>query len=307
MNAIPRAACQAEVDYNTVPVNGFFLPYIIELDTAASNLYPQAGERQRFCYQISAAGQDGNQNLSLERLVLGVNSDLTADDFYSLTVSVNGVSQNVVWGENVRILTAGEPDPETGCTGLLLNFSLDSTNDVMNVCFTLNRILGVGPTRICLYGEGEAVSSLFICGPALLQENSCPTTVYREVDVCVPVTIASYATAGDPTVTCCGTPTITPGTNVCTGTVGGTCSFTISQRVCVAVPVTFGANATTGAYSVTCGNFGEGDCAGCGEPPAPAFTLARGAATCGCQGRRPAAAATQTQLSDILNAPTRRR
>ena len=309
MNAIVRAACQAEVDYSAVPVNGFYLPYIITLDAAASNLYPETGERQRFCYQISAAGQGGSQNLTLEHLVLGVNSDLTADDFYEVTVSINGISQTVVWGDNVRLVTAESPDPETGCTGLLLAFPLDNTNDVMNVCLTLNRVLGIGPVRVCLYGEGETVSSLSICGPALLQENSCPTTAYQEVDVCVPVTITPYATVGDTEVTCCGMPTITPGTDVCAGTVGGACTFTVTQHICVAVPVIFGAEATTGAYSVACGDAGEGDCTGCGTSAitAAAATARSAASSCGCQARRAAAPAKQTRLSDVLNAPARRR
>lgn len=303
MNAIARAACQARIDYSSVPMNGYYLPYTITLDTAASNLYPEEGERQRFCYEINAVGQGGNQNLRLEHLVLGVNSTLTADDFFELTVSINGISQAVSWGENVRIVTAESPDQETGCSGLLLAFPLDNTNDVMNVCFTLNRVLGIGPTRVCLYSEGETVSSLFICGPALQQENSCPTTAYQEVDVCVPVTITPYATVGDTAVTCCGTPTITQGTATCAGTAGGTCSFTLTQRVCVAVPVIFGAEAAVGAYSVSCGEAGEGNCEGCGTDAFAVTT--RGTTPCGCQARRAAQAVKQTRLNDIVNTPSR--
>ena len=232
--------------------------------------------------------------LPLDSIVMGIAGSITSSDFDMLTVSINGVNQPVSWGTNTFLVT---DDTNTGCTGLRLMFPLNNVTDVMRVCMAMKSVYAVGNIPVCFSDAGQDISPASVLGPTALQGDECPTTTYQEVDVCVPVTISPFATVGEPIVTCCGDPAITPGTASCGGTVGGSCSFTISQRVCVAVPVAFGANAQVGDYAVSCGTPGSGTCEGCaGNTPVQANSANSG-------GFVPIG---QTYLNDVLQRSARR-
>ncbi len=89
-------------------------------------------------------------------------------------------------------------------------------------------------------------------GEVIPCENTCPTTAFQLVDVCVPVTVIPFAHAGTPKTLCCGEARVNPGKDECCGRPNGTCTFTLSQKICVEIPVVFGAKAVVGATSVEC-------------------------------------------------------
>lgn len=89
------------------------------------------------------------------------------------------------------------------------------------------------------------------------EDETCEALGYQTANVCVPVTIKPYATAGSTTTKCCGKPCVTPGICGCRGTRNGTCIFTISQCINVSVPVNYGAKATIGDTYVK--SFGASD------------------------------------------------
>ena len=232
---------------------------LIVLDTQRSILNPPAGTRQRFCYQVFASDSYGNVYVPMEYIVLGLGDGICQNDFYSVTVSVNGVMQNVVWGHNAWIVNGCD----AGCNGLKLAFTLRNATDIMDVCLTMNHVYTTGMKSSCIDANGTVYTGISVAGPMQNEDDACPVTAYQEVDVCLPVTITPYVNVGEAAVTCCGEPTIAAGDTACSGNVGGQCSFTISQRVCVALPVTFGANTQPGEYAVSCGNAGEGNCDDC--------------------------------------------
>ena len=95
-------------------------------------------------------------------------------------------------------------------------------------------------------------------------ENSCPAVAYQSADVCVPVTVAPYASVGTAVTTCCGDPVVTEETPSCAGRKNGVCTFTITQTVCIEIPVYFGATATSRDAYVTClGASSEDICTDC--------------------------------------------
>ena len=102
---------------------------------------------------------------------------------------------------------------------------------------------------------------------AQVENQTCPTISYQQADVCVPVTVSPYATAGTTTTHCCGDPIVVSGKNTCAGRKGDVCVFTVTQRVCVEVPVAFGATATVGDAYVDClgASAEENTCSQCGE------------------------------------------
>lgn len=102
-----------------------------------------------------------------------------------------------------------------------------------------------------------------------ISENQmCPTVGYQAASVCVPVTVTPYANAGATLTKCCGSATVIPGRQICSGVKNGVCSFTLSQNVCVAVPVEFGANASVGEAYVEClGASAEDICTDCNIAP----------------------------------------
>lgn len=95
------------------------------------------------------------------------------------------------------------------------------------------------------------------------EANTCATVGYQRAKLCVPVTIAPFATPGTTVTTCCGDPSVQAG-NTCEGTVNGSCSFTITQDICVAVPVDLGAVPFVGSVAVSCGTPSNKDiCSNC--------------------------------------------
>jgi len=285
------SSCQAGNYYRNNPMPRT-AAYSVVLDTASSVLHPAAGEMQRFCYQITPNTTGGQPSLPLDSIVLGIAGSITPGDFDMITVTLNGVNQPVSWGTNTFLVTN---DTATGCTGLKLNFPLTASSDIIRVCMTFKRVYAVNTISVCFSDAGSGITPASVLGPSALQEEGCPTTTYQEVDVCVPVTIAPYATVGEAVVSCCGDPTITQGTAACAGSTGGTCSFTISQRVCVAVPVTFGANAQVGDYAVNCGTAGNGNCENCGADNGTA-PAANGGNACSTAF----IPVGQTRLSDVI-------
>lgn len=100
------------------------------------------------------------------------------------------------------------------------------------------------------------------------ENQTCPAVGYQKADICVPVTVTPFAQTGTTVTTCCGSPTVTSGTNVCPGSKNGVCQFTISQTVCVAVPVNFGAAASVGDTYINCLSASADDiCTNCDEEP----------------------------------------
>ena len=112
-----RTACNTSIDYAQVPGDRI-LPFEFTLDVENSNLFPDAGENQRFCYTVEGKGEDNSGFADLSHFVMGVCADITEDMLSGVSVVIDGVSQDVEIGENVAIMTADNPDPTTGCAGL---------------------------------------------------------------------------------------------------------------------------------------------------------------------------------------------
>lgn len=247
-------ACNLEIDYSTVP-GGRVLPFQISLNLTDSILDPSIGENQRFCYDVVAVGEDTSLYADLSHLVLGICDEIPAEEIVNITVVINGVAQEVVFGEggNVELRTADSPDPPTGCPGLKFDFPLDKVYGTMRICFELTVAREVAGIDVCLFGGNTTAEGLKICGPICEKQGdgSCPVVGYQRFTVCVPVTVTPFAHVGTPITNCCGEPIVTAG-DVCPRN-GGVCRFTISQEICVAVPVEFGARAVAGTPSVQCG------------------------------------------------------
>lgn len=224
----------------------------IVVDTRGSIFNPPAGTRQRFCYQISAADEQGNVYAPMDYVVLGLGSGIDKNDLYAVTVSVNGVMQNVVWGQNAWFISCDSLDGAMGCAGLKLAFPLCHCSDVMGVCVTMKRVFTVGTINGCLYAGGNIIGFNGIPGPVQADEDNCPDTAYQEVEVCLPITIKPCAQVGEATITCCGDPVIKKNDDCCNGKEGGQCAFTVSQRVRVAFPVDSDANGESRDHSMSC-------------------------------------------------------
>lgn len=252
-NQVRTPACNLEVDYSTFPGERI-LPFQISLNLTDSVLAPSAGENQRFCYDVVAVGKDNSMYADLSHLVLGICDTIPTEEIVNITVTINDVAQEVVFGEggNVELRSADKPDPPTGCPGLKFNFPLDKVYGTMHLCFELTAPREVAPINVCLFGGRVTAEGLTICGPGCEpQEGGCPVVGYQRSTVCVPVTVTPFAHVGTPVVSCCGAPVVTAG-DVCPRS-GGVCHFTITQEVCVAVPVEFGARAVAGTPSAQCG------------------------------------------------------
>lgn len=247
-------SCHLTANYSEVTATPR-VPFIFTLNEEASNLQPAQGEYQRFCYDVEGVGQDAPTDADLSHFVLGVCPQLTEEDFVSIQVYVNGVEQEVKLGENVELIAN---DPTTGCAGLKFDFGLNKVGGLMQVCFSLGRVFGVGPNLLCVKGGQTSLSTLSICGPVCGGGQSCATTIAQRAKVCVPITITPYALVGSITSQCCGAPTITAGSVACSGSLS--CTFTISQELCINVPVSFGASGTAGTARTDCGTPAEGEC-----------------------------------------------
>lgn len=79
----------------------------------------------------------------------------------------------------------------------------------MLACFELNTRYPVGDVPICLFGGGQRVSGLSICGPVCAEPAPCARIVYQKASVCVPVTVTPFTTDnGETEVFCCGPATV---------------------------------------------------------------------------------------------------
>ena len=246
-------ACNSEIDYSTVPVERV-LPFQISLNLTDSILDPSVGENQRFCYDVVAVGKDIPRDTDLSHLVLGICNEILAEEIANITVVINGMEQEVVFGEggNVELRTTDSFNPPTRCPGLQFDFALDKVYGTMRICFELTVAREVAGIDVCLFGGDTTAEGLKICGPICeRQSRGCPVVGYQRSTVCVPVTVTPFAHVGTPITNCCGDPVVMAG-DVCPRN-GGVCRFTISQQVCVAVPVEFGARAVAGTPSVQCG------------------------------------------------------
>lgn len=54
--------CNKSIDYSKV-TDDRVLPFVFELNLKDSNLYPDEGEKQRFCYTVSGVGSDTTKNV----------------------------------------------------------------------------------------------------------------------------------------------------------------------------------------------------------------------------------------------------
>lgn len=253
-----REVCSNSVDYSQVSGTRI-LPFVFTLNLQESILYPETGEFQRFCYDIEGVGEDTSRFADLSHFLLGICKDITEEDIESVSVVLNGIPQNVVWGSNVEIKTEEKPDNPTGCAGLKFDFPLDKVEGVMQVCFSLKRPYAIGNTNVCVFGGNTTANSLFICGPVCGGEDiPCDFTFFQKEKVCVPVTVTPFATPGKAETICCGEPVINEGSQ-CPGN-RTSCSFTVTQTLCIKVPISFGAVIETGKATVQCGEITREEC-----------------------------------------------
>ncbi len=264
---IAQLPCLEEIDYSTI-IGQRVLPFVIELDSDDSDLFPAPGDNQRFCYNIIGEGLDLPLYADLSHLVLGICPNIPASEILNISVIRDGIEEDIDFGPdgNVQLRSPENPDPPTGCPGLKFNFGLDKVAGVMSICFELATEYPIGPTVVCLFGGNVTVNQLSICGPVCSAIQTCEATAYQPFSVCVPVTVTPFAIPGDTTTVCCGPPTVTPGTPTCPGVENGSCTFTITQNICVAVPIEFGATPVVGNPFVQCGTASAEDiCTGCGD------------------------------------------
>jgi hypothetical protein len=254
---ITKTTCINEVDYSTIS-GSKILPFVFSLNLDDSVLYPSEGEYQTFCYDIVGVGQDTSEYADLSHFLLGICPGITQEDIVDISASVNEDPITVVWGENVEIKTADNPDNPTGCVGLKFDFPLNKFDAALKVCFSLSTPYAIGPVNICLYGGGETATGLSICGPACGGDTPCESTFYQRETVCVPVKVTPYAKPGTAKANCCGKPVISMGTG-CEGS-QTSCSFTVTQSLCIEVPISFGAEIETGTAVVQCGTVSETAC-----------------------------------------------
>lgn len=252
-----KVMCVNSIDYSQVEGNRI-LPFRFTLNLEESVLYPNAGEKQKFCYEIEGVGQDNSRFADLSHFLFGICETITREDIADITVVVDGEQKMVIWGENVEIKTSEHPDNPTGCVGLKFDFPLDKVDGVMQVCITLNHNFAVGAMNVCVFGGNTTATGLMICGPVCGGEMPCETTFFQNETVCVPVTVTPFATPGMAKANCCGKPMVNPG-NQCQGN-QTSCSFTIKQRLCIEIPISFGAVIETGKAVVQCGEVSEMPC-----------------------------------------------
>ena len=255
MNTI--TTCSETVDYSKVTGNRI-LPFLFTLNEADSVLHPEEGEYQKFCYDVTGVGQDAPQYADLSHFLLGICNEITEEDIIAVTVVIDGVPQEVVWGDNVEIKTEEKPDPPTGCVGIKIDFPLDKVDGEMQVCITLAQTYAIGPVNVCVFGGNVTATGLAICGPICGSVPSCGSTFYQKETVCVPVTVTPFATSRAANAHCCGNPIITKQNSCPRGE--KTCTFTVTQPLCIEIAIEFGADIDTGEASVICGDVSDEGC-----------------------------------------------
>lgn len=250
-------SCVNQIDYSTV-MGDRILPFQFTLNLAESVLEPEAGQFQKFCYDIKGVGEDAREFADLSHFLLGICDTITQEEIREITVVINGEQQEVIWGKNVEIKTAQHPDNPTGCTGLKFDFPLNKVNGVMRVCITFNEVFPIGATNVCVFGGNTTATGLAICGATCFESVSCTRTFFQKETVCVPVKVTPFATPGGATATCCGEPrVVTDGQCVGNRT---SCNFVVTQTLCIEIPIQFGAEIETGDAVVQCGDVSEHEC-----------------------------------------------
>lgn len=81
---------------------------------------------------------------------------------------------------------------------------------------------------------------------------SCNAMGYKDVSVCVPVTVKSFGVTGEVTTECLSEAEILKDYEYPYGENSSECNFYISQKLRITVPVCFGAEAEIGEFSVDC-------------------------------------------------------
>lgn len=249
MADILQQVCPLVADYSNSDV-----PVTVALDEVNSILNPGPGQLQRFCYIVTQV----DEPFALSHWLLGICPNITLEDLGEVTVTINGMEQEVILGENVEIRTEENSDPPTGCVGLKFDFGLEDAEDVMTVCFELLTAHQVGPNNVCLNGGQETETGLTVCGPVCGIIEECETTVFQEIEVCVPITVTPRAMVGDINVTCCGEADVS--TDMCPMISQPSCTFFVRQNLCVEVPVRFSAMGEPGQEVVTCGVLNQEGC-----------------------------------------------
>lgn len=216
---------------------------------------------------------DNSDFADLSHYVLGICEDIQEDQLLNVTVTIDGIPQNVIIGQNVEIFNPPNVDPPTGCPGLKFDFELDKVDGEMTVCFEFATVFPIGPTELCLFGAGETRSGLSICGPVCNGQpvdQTCPSEAFVPMTLCTPVTVRPFVrpfVRPLPTTTFyCGDPIVTPGSAECPGVRNGTVTFTVTQDICVKVPIEFGAETMVGDLFVQAGTPTDEDvCTNCGQ------------------------------------------
>ena len=266
LQQVIQLPCNSEIDYSQVQGDRI-LPFKFELDVPASNLFPDPGDNQRFCYNVTGVGGGGPQEADLSHFVLGICDEIPADQIVNITV--NEVPQ--VLNGDVELRTPENPDPTTGCAGLKFDFEVNKEGGQLTFCFELTVPRDIGPNPVCLFGGGVTAQGLSICGPVCEELGTCETAAYQPLSVSVPVTVTPFVNEGEATTYCCGDPIVIrePDGSDCIH--DSDCTFIITQKICVRIPVTFGATASLGRTFVRCGEATDEDvCTGCGtnnKPP----------------------------------------
>lgn len=249
--------CAETADYSKV-MGERILPFLFVLNEADSVLHPTEGQYQKFCYDVEGVGQNTPQFVDMSSFILGICKEIKKEDIVSITVEVDGMSKEVVWGENVEIKTDEKSDTTMGCAGIQFKFPLNKVSGEMQVCITLAKTYPIGPVNVCVFGEKTTATGLTICGPVCGGMPSCESTFFQKETVCVPVTVTPFATSKNATARCCGNPVVTKQDSCPRGE--KTCTFTVTQPLCIEVSIEFGADIDTGEASVICGDISKEGC-----------------------------------------------
>lgn len=244
--------CPFVADYTETDV-----PVTIAFDSENSIITPGPGELQTFCYTVTQV----EEPTALSHWVLGICPDITEEDLGEVTVTINGEGQTVTIGENVEIFNPPDTDPTTGCSGIKFDFGLEEQGDVMTVCFELLQTYQVGSVEVCITGGGIVGTGELVCGPICGVIETCETTVFQNIDVCVPITITPDTIVGPIDVRCCGPAIVS--NEPCPINGPPSCIFYVRQRLCAEVPIRFSAMGDDGDPVVSCGDPNQEGCVNC--------------------------------------------
>ena len=97
-----------------------------------------------------------------------------------------------------------------------------------------------------------------------IMDDGCPTNVFEEVNVAVPVTVGAKADIGDVKLKCMGTCIFERTSDDPPGHPGAKSKFTVSQKLRVDIPIMFNVDAEIGEghvdFDLDCGNHGNCKC-----------------------------------------------